>query len=128
MNKFKRTAVGFLIAPMVPGALLYVYGLAKGYGTAALVGPLLLVPVAYFAAFVIGIPMYRYLERKGIRRLPSYLISGGLIGASFDLIFNFPTIYSYQSLPLGEVYVATIYAALSAAVFWSLAVRGMATG
>jgi hypothetical protein len=33
-----RTAAGFIIAPMVPGSLLYFYGLAKGYGTGAIVG------------------------------------------------------------------------------------------
>ena len=123
MEKSKRTVVGFFIAPVVPAVLLYVYGLAKGYGTAALVGPLLLMPAAYFAAFVIGIPIYRCLDRKGVRRFPAYLFTGGLIGAGFALMFNLPAIYLYRSLPFGEVCVATIYAAVSAAVFWGLAVR-----
>jgi hypothetical protein len=123
MGTAGRTATAFLIAPGVPGALLYVYGLAKGYGVAAMVGPLLLLPIAYFAALVIGIPMFRWLDRKGVRRLPDYLVIGGLIGASVDLLPNLPAVYSGQPLPIGEIYVATIYAVISTSVFWVLAVR-----
>jgi len=123
VGKSTHTVVGFFIAPVVPAVLLYLYGLAKGYGTAALVGPLLLLPAAYLAAFVIGIPIYRCLDRKGVRRFPAYLFIGVLIGAGFELIINLPEIYFYRSLPFGEVCVATIYAGISAAVFWGLAVR-----
>lgn len=123
MGRVKRAAAGFLLAPALPGALLYVYGLAKGYGTAAIVGPLLIIPFAYFTALVIGIPAYRWLDRKRIRRLRTYLFAGALIGAGFDLLTNLPAICSGQSLPVGVVFVATVYATLSAGVFWALAVR-----
>jgi hypothetical protein len=123
MDKAGRTTTAFLVAPGVPAALLYVYGLANGYGVGAMVGPLLLAPIAYFAALVIGIPVFRRLNRKGVRRLRDYLVIGGLIGASVDLLPNLPDVFSGQPLPIGELCVATIYAVISTAVFWGLAVR-----
>lgn len=124
MGKSKRSTAGFFIAPLVPAALLYLYGLMKGYGTGAVVGPALLLPIAYVAALVVGIPIYRLLDRKELRRFSTYLCSGSLIGAGFDLFFNLPAIYSGEPVPFGEICVATIYAAISAAVFWGIAVRG----
>ena len=123
MNNVGRVVTGFLVAPVVPGMLLYVYGLAHGYGVAAIVGPLLLIPVAYFAALVIGIPTFRWLERRGAIGLLHYVGMGGLIGAAIDLLPNLPAIFGGQPIPFGELFVAVIYAALSAAVFWCLAVR-----
>jgi len=126
MKKSNSSITGFFIAPAAPAALLYFYGLVKGYGTGAIVGPLLLLPAAYVAAFLIGIPVHRYLDRKGIYQLPAYLVGGGCIGAGFDLAINSPSIYAYHFLPVGELWVATIYAIISAGVFWCLAVRGTA--
>ena len=123
MNNIGRVVAGFLVAPVAPGMLLYADGLANGYGVAAVVGPLLLIPVAYFAAFVIGIPTLRWLERHGVTGFPHYVGMGGLIGAGIDLLPNLPAICAGQPIPFGELFVAVIYAAISAAVFWGLAVR-----
>ena len=122
--KSKRAVVGFLVSPAAPGALLYVYGLTQGYGTAAFIAPLLLMSFGYFAALVIGIPTYFCLDRKGVRGLPAYVFGGALIGAGFDSLLNLPNMYSMHYFPFGEVLMATVYAAISAAVFWSIAVRG----
>ena len=121
MDKLIRAVVGFLVAPAVPGALLYVYGLTQGYGAAAIVAPGLLMPFGYVAALMIGIPTYICLDRKGVRGLSTYVFGGVLIGAGFDSLLNLLT---SPYVPFGEVLVATVYAAISAAVFWSLAVRG----
>jgi hypothetical protein len=123
MNNMGRVVAGFLVAPVAPGILLYVYGLANGYGVAAVVGPLLLIPIAYCAALVIGIPTFRWLERHGVTGLLHYVGVGGLIGAGTDLLPNLPAICGGQPIPFGELFVAVIYAAISAAVFWGFAVR-----
>jgi hypothetical protein len=124
MDKSMKVLAGFLIAPAGPGALLYVYGLAKGYGTAAIVGPLLLIPVAYFAALVIGVPLYRLLDRKRVRRCLAYTLGGGLVGLVGSLLLNTPAIDSFGYLPPGDLLVGAIYGAISATAFWGIAVRG----
>jgi hypothetical protein len=123
MDKSMKVLAGFLIAPAGPAALLFAYGLAKGYGTAAIVGPMLLIPVAYFAALVVGIPVYRLLDRKRVHRCLAYTLGGGLIGLVGSLLLNTP-IHSLGSLPPGDLLVGTIYGAMSATVFWRIAVRG----
>lgn len=47
-----------MVAPGVPGILLYLFNLFMGFGDAAVVGPLILAPLGYMAALVIGIPAY----------------------------------------------------------------------
>jgi hypothetical protein len=123
MAKSMKVIAGFLIAPVGPGALLYVYGLAKGYGTAAIVGPLLITPVAYLAALIIGIPVYRLLDRKRVRRCLAYTLGGGLVGLVGGLLLNTP-IVSFRSLPPGDLLVGAICGAISATIFWGIAVRG----
>jgi hypothetical protein len=122
MGNSMKVLAGFLIAPAGPGALLYAYGLAKGYGTGAIVGPMLLTPVAYLAALVIGIPVYRLLDRKRVQRCSAYTLGGGLIGLVGSLLLNTP-IHSFGSLPPGDLLVGTICGAISATVFWGIAVR-----
>ena len=124
MDKSMKVLAGFLIAPAGPGALLYAYGLAKGYGTAAIVGPMLLIPVAYFAALVIGIPVYRFLDRKRVHRCLAYTLGGGVVGLVGSLLLNTPAIDSFGSLPPGDLLVGAIYGAISATAFWGIAVRG----
>jgi hypothetical protein len=123
INNVGRVVAGFLVAPVVPGMPLYVYGPAHGYGVAAMVGPLLLIPAAYFAALVIGIPTFRRLERCGVIGLLHCVGMGGLVGAAVDLLPNLPAMCGGQPMPFGELSVAVIDAALSAAVFRGLAVR-----
>jgi hypothetical protein len=123
MAKSMKVIAGFLIAPVGPGALLYVYGLAKGYGAAAIVGPLLITPVAYLAALIIGIPVYRLLDRKRVRRCLAYTLGGGLVGLVGGLLLNTP-IVSFRSLPPSDLLVGAICGAISATIFWGIAVRG----
>jgi hypothetical protein len=123
MGRSKRAVAGFLIAPAGPGVLLYAYGLVKGYGTAAIVGPMLLIPAAYFAALALGIPVYRLLDRKNVRRCSAYTFGGGLLGLFGSLLPNILAFNSVGSLPPGDLLVGTIYGAISAAIFWGIAVR-----
>ena len=46
-----------------------------------------------------------------------------LIGAGIVLLPSVPAILGGQPIPFGELFVAVIYAGISAAVFWGLAVR-----
>jgi hypothetical protein len=91
-----RVILAFLLAPGVPGVLLYLLGRFKGYG--AIVGPFLLSPFAYAAALVIGLPVYLGLRRKGMRSLAAYLLSGAAIGLLVAvLLFGTQALLSWSS-------------------------------
>jgi hypothetical protein len=126
MDKPKKVRAGFLIAPAGPGVLLYAYCLVKGYGTAAIFGPILITPVAYIATFVIGVPMYRLLDRKRVHSCLAYALTGGFIGLVGSLLLNTP-IHSFRSVPPGDLLVGGICGAISATIFWGIAVRGTDT-
>jgi hypothetical protein len=135
MTHTARAWSGFLVAPVVPAGFLYLFGLLKGYGDVAIVGPLLLAPFAYAAALVIGVPVYLLLQRKGVHGVGAYLALGAAIGATVVvLMFGTEALFSWTSarehaLGLirnsgGYMVVAIVYAAIAAAVFWLIAVRG----
>jgi hypothetical protein len=134
MTQTGRAWIGFLVAPLLPGVLLYMWGLYKGYGSAAIVGPLLLVPIAYVAALIIGGPVYVLLERKGIVSLGAYIGLGvaiGLIAVMLltlgQVLLGSPSAGGYASAVIkgarGDVAVAMVYAAIASAAFWLIAVK-----
>jgi hypothetical protein len=129
-----RVILAFLVAPGVPGALLYLLGRFKGYGDAAIVGPFLLSPFAYAAALVIGLPVYLVLRRKGMRSLAAYLLSGAAIGLLVAvLLFGTQALLSWSSAhehavallmnSPGSVVVAVGYAVVASGFFWLIGVR-----
>ena len=59
-----------------------------------------------------------------MHRCLAYTLGGGLIGLVGSLLLNTPAIVSFGSLPSGDLLVGAIYGALSATVFWGIAVRG----
>lgn len=128
MAQVARALVAFLVAPASPGALLYVYGLSRGYGDAAVVGPFMLTFLGYIAELVIGVPAYLLLQRKGIRSLFAYILVGALIGPAFYVAFDVLTaspgqlIYRLKYVP-GFSLVAAGYSSLAAGTFWLLAIR-----
>jgi hypothetical protein len=99
-----------------------------GYGDAAVVGPLLLMPLGYAAAVILGIPAYFLMRKRNVRSFVAYVLLGGLIGLTFYLLFTIATSYPGQVLlvlqrSLGPVLTATAYAATAAGVFWAVAIR-----
>jgi hypothetical protein len=129
MTQRARTLFGFFVAPAIPGVLLLIFNIFMGYGDGAIVGPILLAPLAYIAAAVIGIPVYLLLERKGIRSLRAYIAFGALIGPTFFLLYTILTAYpgtipAVLERAYGAVLMATGYATAAAASFWAIAIRG----
>jgi len=134
MTQTARAWVGFLVAPGVPAVLLYLWGLHKGYGDAAVAGPGLLVPFGYVGALVLGWPTYLLLQRRGSHGLGAYLALGALIGAIVVAVMSTAeallsgNALQYASAQFGVslrfTVIAAIYAMISSAVFWFIAVRG----
>lgn len=78
---WKAAVLGFLVAPIVP-AIIIAY---LQFGPEAYLPFLLLVgAVAYFFAFVIGVPLFLILRRKGIsslgRQLPYVFVASFIVG------------------------------------------------
>lgn len=139
MSLTARTWIAFFVAPGAPGALLYVFGLANGYGDASIVGPLLLVPFAYLAAIAIGGPVHVVLCRRAVRDLATYVMLGAGIGLLVVLLlFGTEVIFYWWSArehavavlrnSVGSALLAVGYAATSSALFWFIAVRGARAG
>jgi hypothetical protein len=134
MTQTARAWVGFLVAPGVPAILLYLWGLHKGYGDAAVAGPGLLVPFGYVGALVIGLPIYLVLQRRGNHGLGAYLALGALIGVVVVAVMSTAEgLLSWNALQYAKAQfgvsvrftvIAAIYAMISSAVFWLIAVRG----
>jgi hypothetical protein len=134
MTQTARAWVGFFVAPGVPAILFYLWGLQKGYGDAAVAGPGLLVPFAYVGALVIGLPTYLVLQRRGSYGLGAYLALGALIGVVVVAVMSTAeallsrNALQYASAQFGVsvrfTVIAAIYAMISSAVFWLIAVRG----
>jgi hypothetical protein len=134
MTHTARAWVGFLVAPALPAVLFYLWGVLKGYGDAAVAGPGLLLPFGYVGALVIGLPTYLVLQRRGSHGLGAYLALGALIGVVVVAVLS-----TAEALLSGKVLqyasaqiwvsvrftvIAALYAMISSAVFWLIAVRG----
>lgn len=127
MSQTERALIGFFAAPAFPGTLLYLYNFFwQGYGDEAVVGPLILGLLGYAAALVLGVPVYLFLHRKGIRSLLAYGLLGALIGPIFFVIFEVLTTYQGTLLvtlrySYGAAFVAAVYSSLAAIAFWAIA-------
>ncbi len=134
MTQTPRAWVGFLVAPAVPAVLFYLWGLLKGYGDAAVAGPGLLLPFGYVGALVIGLPIYLVLQRRGSHGLGAYLALGALVGVVVVAVLSTAeALLSGKALQYtsAQIWVsvrftviAALYAMISSAVFWLIAVRG----
>jgi hypothetical protein len=126
MSQKPRALVAFLVAPAVPGTLLYIYQRSKGYGDAAIPGPVILTLLGYVAAIVIGIPVYSVMQRKGICSLRAYILVGAVIGPLFSLMFEILTTYPGTVMARLEngglaMLVTALYSAVAAGAFWLIA-------
>lgn len=122
------------MAPAVPAVLFYLWGLLKGYGDAAVAGPGLLLPFGYVGALVIGLPTYLVLQRRGSHGLGAYLALGALIGVVVVAVLSTAeALLSGKALQYASAQIwvsvrftviAALYAMISSAVFWLIAVLG----
>jgi hypothetical protein len=128
MAPTSRLILGFLVAPGVPACLLLLFNLFAGYGNASIVGPLLLMPLGYIAAIVVGGPVYQALKWRRIDSLHGYLVAGALTGPTFYVLFTILTSYPgtimavFQRSP-GPMLMAFGYSITSAFLFWVIAIR-----
>jgi hypothetical protein len=126
-----RALVGFLVAPAAPALALYLVNMNR---ESAPLLPLVLLPFAYAAALIFGVPLYLVLRRKGIGDLWAYLLLGAAIGlVSAALIFGIQALLSWSSAHEHAVallrnsgrsiVLAVVYAAAASGLFWLIAVR-----
>lgn len=136
MTRTKRVWIGFLVAPGIPASLLYIFGRLKGYGDAAVVGPMLLALAAYASALILGLPVYLLLKKRGLKGIGTYAGSGAAIGfVSVGAITAIQAIvartwapYNDRALSLWRysgrlMVIAALYAAVAGAAFWLIAIR-----
>lgn len=119
-----RALIGFLVAPGVPALALYLVNINR---EAAPLIFLILAPLGYAAALVLGVPAYFVLQRKGIRSLLAYVLLGALIGLVFYLLFTLVTSYRGQAVGVlrnsaRPAAMAIAYAAVAGALFWLMAI------
>lgn len=116
--------------------MLYLFGRLKGYGDAAVVGPLLLAVPAYASALILGLPIHLSLRKRGVRGLGSYAGIGAAAGmTSVAVVTVIQTIVAWmwspdnvRALSLwkysgGYMVIGALYAAVAGAAFWVIAVR-----
>jgi hypothetical protein len=130
-NETRRKLIGFTVAPLVPALLLCLLSVVNGYGNASVV-PLVLLPFAYAAALIVGIPVHLVMQRKGVQSLWGYLICGAAIGMTFEMLMDgLPVLLNWSSerdyslalirSSVGSLIVAIGYAVVASGVFWLMA-------
>ncbi|MHB8426740.1 MAG: hypothetical protein ACYDGU_03090 [Acidiferrobacterales bacterium] len=127
-----RIFMGFIFAPLLPPLLVDAYSLLSNFGPRPpLVSmlPTLLsggeIRVAYTIAFFAGIPLFLWMRAKGWNQWWHYCLGGAALGslpAAWALGYD---VYSGDSLWV-EAFLAvgSIYGAISAFLFWVIAIAG----
>jgi hypothetical protein len=113
------------VAPGVPALALYLVNINRE--AAALIF-LILAPLSYAAAVILGVPAYFIMQRWGMRSLLAYALLGALIGLVFYVLFTVVTAYRGQAIDVFRNSVrpattAVIYAVVASAIFWLIAIR-----
>jgi hypothetical protein len=118
-----RVVLGFLLAPLTVPLFFWVGGFVsvgkatlREMGDNALGFLVLAGPYAYFAAFVLGLPVYLFLKSKDLLSWQVLTISGGVLGALVVMVL----------LPQEQERILRTRlfpGALSGLVFWFIAVR-----
>jgi hypothetical protein len=132
-----RVIVGYLVAPAVSPAILYFIA-RKLQDPHPMWGASVIACVAYFAAIALGGPCYLVMRAKRISKLAPYAIAGALIGVACSLIFSLLIVASHLAAGWSTLLAgvggiianfvritgyAAVSGALSAIVFWIVAVR-----
>ncbi len=74
------------------------------------------IPVSYIATLIIGIPVYQYLDKRGVLSRTNLTVSGGVLGA-LVLVMFFWSVSGFGGLDMKEiVFISSIGAVLGASV------------
>jgi hypothetical protein len=130
----KREVVGFLLAPALPGMLLSSYNLLGGADRLAWTFATITVVLSYLAALLVGVPCHALLQHFHVKSLFGYLAAGAALGLlGYALVFT-PQLMAAEPMTVdffvemvkgsgGFVMHAVVSGAVSALVFWLIAVR-----
>ena len=79
-----RTIVGFLLAPIVPAALVVIF---SDLGNSIFVALF-----EYPAVLVLGVPVHLILQKQRWCSWSAYIIAGSLVGAFSELLYRFTAV------------------------------------
>lgn len=104
-ERTKRTLLGLLIAPAVPGALFVILSVFLGNLNEGVWVFQLASSVAYAVALVIGAPLVIVLNRFNIFGLPAYIITGQVLSS---IPSGYLVIYPILTNPGSEATLGTL--------------------
>jgi hypothetical protein len=114
-----------LIAPLVPALFIFIYQCFIFDFRMALTGSaLLLLTDGYFSALILGIPVHIFLKKKFKQGLYPYIFCGFGIGLIMGLLPFGDRFYLFLRFGI----IGMIYGAISAAIFWFIAVKKTSYG
>ena len=117
-----RFASAFVLAPAIIPAGLYLYAwftLSATQLTRVGISYSMLFIVAYGVTLLLGMPLHKYMEKRGMRRLRHCLVAGALLGSTPP--FGLMLLARPSPVPLrffGTVLMCAAIGSFSAAVFW----------
>lgn len=118
-----RLAVGFLVAPLLPGVVVVIVGASFNAGKfgEALWLLKLSALVGYSATIVVGTPAYFVLRWRQWNGVGAYLVTGALAGISFSIavVLALQAATFAKTIPAYALFSA-ICGAAAAAFFWVL--------
>ena len=123
-----RTAAAFVVAPILPGALVGAYDAINGDWWSVLWYLEFSAALGYPVAVVLGIPLHLLLTWKKLTAYPIYAGSGALLGVVAYLATVLPGIL-FGGAQLSQVVIATgallssgaIFGTIAASAFWLIA-------
>ena len=130
-----RVMIGFLLAPGVPALIIYVVTLLSNTRGEATWSAQIFAAVAYLLAFVVGVPVYFYLQRRGINSFTAYAALGAAIGLLCivlgfvpyallgDWTTNHDEAFTLLKTAAALAVPAIISGGVGSAVFWLIAIR-----
>lgn len=124
----KRTVIAFILAPAMPSLLIlglgFVYPWRDAIWMAQLIGA-----ISYFAAAILGIPIYILFALFRIRSLPIFLLAGALIGvATYTYLMpgGISRIFSNSEFnnPDALVPISAVFGLIASLSFWGIYTHG----
>jgi len=126
----RRLIVAFLVSPLAPCALTAIFtAVRNGDPLAIPIATLLYAIFAYPFALVLGVPAYLVMSRFGALSLLRVAVSGALLGAVSGVLMpgllglQLEWMRAVESGLFTTVLLFAIYGAITACVFWWMALR-----
>jgi hypothetical protein len=117
-----RVIVGFLIAPVLVGLLLWIaLAIESGTDWATALVVTIALPYSYLSALLVGVPVFLLMRRRGLFRWWHYVLGGLLIGlvpaiVMLSLVREFRDLDDVATI----AGVGCFLGAITAWVFWVL--------